>query len=95
MNPHILIPGLALTLATALTALLAGLRLAQRQRRLRQQRNQQPQIYEVGSPEYNAQIVGAVRQLNERLAPDGRRIPERVAIEIIEQVTNQYGRKED
>lgn len=42
-----------------------------------------PAIYEVGSPEYNAQIVGMVRTLNQRLAERGQRLPERTAIDII------------
>jgi hypothetical protein len=40
----------------------------------------------VGSPEYNAQIVTTIRQLNERLEPQGKRVPERTAIEIIKQM---------
>jgi len=46
---------------------------------------QHPQVkgYAIGSPEYNAQIVAAIRQVNERLAPQGKRVPERVAMEII------------
>lgn len=59
-----------------------------RRGRLRKQRAtpSQPAIYQVGSPEYNAQVVEAIRSLNERLAPQGKRVPERVAIEIIQQV---------
>jgi hypothetical protein len=43
--------------------------------------------YEVGSPEHNAQIVDAVRTINERIAAQGKRIPERTAIDIIRQTT--------
>lgn len=50
---------------------------------LRRQARQQPPIYEVGSPEYNAQIVAIVQELNARLAPQGKRIPEKTAIDII------------
>jgi hypothetical protein len=42
-----------------------------------------PGVYEVGSPEYNAQIIAALRQVNEQLAPQGKRVPERAAIHII------------
>jgi hypothetical protein len=38
---------------------------------------------EVGSPEYNAQVAGAIRALNARLATEGKRIPEKTAIEMI------------
>lgn len=48
-------------------------------------------IYEVGSPEYNAQIVDAIHTLNERLAPEGKRVPERVALDIIRQATRMTG----
>ena len=40
-------------------------------------------VYEVGSPEHNAQIIAALRQVNEQLEPQGKRVPERVAIHII------------
>lgn len=46
-----------------------------------------PAIYEIGSPEYNAQIVGAIRTLNERIAASGRRVPEKTAIDIIRQAS--------
>lgn len=48
-------------------------------------------IYAVGSPEYNAQIVAAIHQVNEQLAPTGRQVPERVAIDIIA-MTQQFVR---
>ena len=53
--------------------------------RRRRARSEQPPIYAVGSPEYNQQIVAALRQVNERLEPQGKRVPERAAIEIIKQ----------
>jgi hypothetical protein len=43
----------------------------------------QGRSYAVGSPEYNAQVVAAIRQVNERLEPQGKRVPERAAMEII------------
>jgi hypothetical protein len=48
--------------------------------------HRQGRSYAVGSPEYNAQIVTTIRQLNERLEPQGKRVPERTAIEIIKQM---------
>lgn len=59
--------------------------------RRRKQPGQQPTISEVGSPEDNARVVQAIRQINTRLAQDGKRIPERVAIDIIQQRTNWQG----
>lgn len=47
-----------------------------------------PPMYAVGSPEYNAQIVDAIRQVNERLASQGKHVPERVAMDIILQQTH-------
>ena len=47
---------------------------------------EQSAVYEVGSPEYNAQVVSAIRTLNMQLASQGKRVPERVAIDIIHQV---------
>jgi hypothetical protein len=52
---------------------------------------EQAPIYEVGSPEFNAQIVSAIHALNEQLEPQGKRIPERVAIDIISRTTREYG----
>lgn len=48
---------------------------------------QHPQVkgYALGSPQYNAQVVATIRQINERLAPQGKRVPERAAMEIIKQ----------
>lgn len=91
MDTRFLILGLILALALLLTALRSALR----RRKLRKQGKQQPGIYEVGSPEYNAQIVGALRQVNERLALDGKRVPERVAIDIIQKTNDLYGKPED
>jgi hypothetical protein len=51
----------------------------------------QPPIYEVGSPEYNAQVISAIHALNEQLAPQGKRIPERAAIDIIHRTVKEYG----
>jgi hypothetical protein len=48
-------------------------------------------VYEIGSPEHNAQIVAALRQVNEQLAPQGKRVPERVAIDVI---MSQYEEEE-
>jgi hypothetical protein len=53
---------------------------------------EQAPIYEVGSPEFNAQIVSAIHALNDQLEPQGKRIPERVAIDIISRTTREYGR---
>jgi len=39
--------------------------------------------YAVGSPEDNAQVVQVIHQINERLTPQGKRLPERVALEMI------------
>ncbi len=50
-----------------------------------------PAIYEVGSPEYNAQVVGAIRTLNEQLASQGKRIPEKAAIQIIHLTDGEDG----
>ena|SRR5260370_41873559 len=49
--------------------------------------------YEVGSPEYNAQLAGAIRALNERLATEGKRIPENVTIDIVHQINEEYGQQ--
>lgn len=46
-------------------------------------------IYEVGSPEYNAQLNDLLRTLNLQLEPEGKRIPERAVIMIIQQATGQ------
>jgi hypothetical protein len=48
-------------------------------------------IYAVGSPEFNGQIVAAIHQINQQLAPTGRQVPERVAIDIIA-MTQQFVR---
>lgn len=81
-----------LILAAALAVLLA-IRSVLRRRTLRRPHAQQPAIHAVGSPEYNAQIVDALRQVNERLAKDGKRVPERAAIDIITQISTHYGSK--
>lgn len=70
---------------------LLELLIALCRRQLRKQRNQQQTIYAVGSPEDNARVVQVIRQVNERLAQDGRRIPERVALDIIRQRTDGQG----
>ncbi len=49
-------------------------------------RGEQPPMHAVGSPEHHAQIVAAIHQVNERLEPQGKRVPERVAMEIIKQL---------
>jgi len=43
-----------------------------------------PPIYAIGSPEHNAQLVEAIHQVNECLAKQGKRVPERAVIDIIE-----------
>lgn len=48
-------------------------------------------LHAVGSPEYNAQVVAALQQLNERLATQGKRIPERTALEIIQDQEESEG----
>ena len=94
MDPRTLL-GLSLIALVVVLVILLEIRLAIRRRRLRRQHAQQPTIHAVGSPEYNAQVVDMIRQLNERLAKDGKRVPERVAIDIITQVTDQYGKPEN
>ncbi len=51
--------------------------------------HRQSRGYAVGSPEYNAQVVQVIHQVNERLAPHGKRLPERAAIEMIRQGESQ------
>lgn len=77
----------------ALLELLAALR----RYRLRKQRQRQQHhpVYEVGSPEDNARVVQVIHQINERLAQDGQRIPERVAIDIILQRSGRNGEPEN
>jgi hypothetical protein len=53
------------------------------------------QHHAVGSPEYNAQVVEAVRTLNERMNPTGKHAPERVAMDIIQDVTERYGKRDE
>lgn len=53
---------------------------------LRRQARQRPPIHEVGSPEYNAQMVGMIRTLNEQLASQGKRVPERVAMDLLQHI---------
>jgi hypothetical protein len=75
-----------------LLAVVQGVRFIMRQRSRRRNRtSQQPPIYAVGSPEYNAQIVGMIYTLNERLARRGKRIPERVAMDVIQRSTGEEG----
>jgi hypothetical protein len=62
---------------------------------LRGRHRQHTRHHPVGSPEYNAQIVEAVRTLNERMSPAGKRVPERVAIDIIQDVTERYGKRDE
>src|SRR5579872_7291700 len=54
-----------------------------RDERRRKASGERPHVYAIGSKEHNAQIVKAVRTVNEQLAPQGKRVPERVAIDII------------
>ena len=84
MDPRLLVLGLL-----ALIAILELLTALRRQRRKR--RSQEPPIYAVGSPEDNARVVQAIRKLNEQLAPEGKRVPERVVIDIIRQRTHGQG----
>ena len=88
MDLRLLLAGLIALAAflELLTLVLLALR-----RKLREQRGQQPTIYAIGSPEDNARVVQALRQINERLAQDGRRVPERVAIDIVRQRTDGQG----
>src|SRR5207244_4061959 len=69
-------------LMTMLT-LLVGLALVEIRAivRRRRARAKQPAIYAVGSPEYNQQIIQTLAKVNERLASQGKRVPERAAIE--------------
>jgi hypothetical protein len=82
--------GTALALAVAATLIVSYALVTRivRRRRMRQWRREHPQSmystsYAVESPEYNAQIVGVIRELNRRLIGQGKRIPEKIAIEII------------
>jgi hypothetical protein len=94
MDPRILFSLIIMALIVVFV-LFAEALPALRRRRLRKQPNQQPPIYAVGSPEYNAQVISTIHKLNERLAPQGKRVPERAAIDIIQQVTDGYGKPED
>jgi hypothetical protein len=49
--------------------------------------------YEVGSPEYHAQVVGMIRALNKQLAGQGKRIPEKAAIDIIHLTSREDDRQ--
>lgn len=89
MDPRLLVLGLL-----ALIAILELL-TALRRHRLRKQRSQEPPIYAVGSPEDNARIVQAIRQVNERLAPKGQRVPERFAIDIIQRRSSRDEKPEN
>lgn len=51
-----------------------------------------PPIYAVGSPEYHAQIVAAIREVNKQLAPEGKRVPERDALDILRQTIGMTGK---
>jgi hypothetical protein len=94
MDPRLLV-SLGILAIMVIGVLLAEVLPALRRRRLRKQRGQQPTIYAVGSPEDNARVVQAIRQVNERLAPEGKRVPERVAIDIIRQRTDGHEKPED
>lgn len=53
-------------------------------RRLKKHYREHPQpTFAVGSPEYNALVIGAIHAVNEQLAPEGKRIPEKIAIGFI------------
>jgi hypothetical protein len=49
-------------------------------------------IYAVGSPEYNAQIMAAIHQINAQLAPSGQRVPERIIIGILSAIQQAAAR---
>jgi hypothetical protein len=84
----ILLGGLIIVLGLLEIALRIRDRLRQRAETSDRARPSAPPMYAVGSPEYNAQIVDAIRQVNERLAPEGKHVPERVAMDIILQQTH-------
>ncbi|MHB8596729.1 MAG: hypothetical protein ACYDER_07960 [Ktedonobacteraceae bacterium] len=86
---HLVLAGIVLALFIGI-GLMTWIKTVRAERRSRSHGNHPP-IYAVGSPEYNAQVVAAIRQVNERLAPEGKRVPERTAIDIIRQATGQDG----
>jgi hypothetical protein len=73
--------------ASLATWTFARLLIRRWQARKYQQEHLRPAVYEVGSPEHAAQIVEAIYTLNRQLASQGKRIPEKTAIQIIQQVT--------
>lgn len=50
----------------------------------RQYTPSRPLVYEVGSLASNAQSVSAIHALNERLATEGKHIPEKIARNIVQ-----------
>jgi hypothetical protein len=91
MNINYLLTGIlaALFLLMTLIQVVTWLSRRRRDRAARAYLAQHPlpgRSYEVGSPEYHAQIVAMIHQTNEQLEPQGKRIPERVTIEIIKQI---------
>jgi hypothetical protein len=88
MNINYLLTGIlaALFLLMTLIQVVTWLSRRRRDRAARAYLAEHPlpgRSYEVGSPEHNAQIVAMIRQTNKGLEPQGKRVPERVAIEII------------
>lgn len=49
--------------------------------------------YEVGSPEYNAQLIGALRALSERLEAEGKLIPAQTTADIVRQINEEHGQQ--
>lgn len=91
---NIFIRGTILGTAQRLLGLIEAILERRNRRRRRTKTSAIPPvspIYEVGSPEYNAQIVGVIHTLNERLASEGKRVPERVALDITRQATRLTG----
>ena len=74
--------GVLLVLLLAMIGLDAWIRCI-RDERLRSKQGERPSMYAIGSPQHNAQIGEMVRTTNERLAPWGLRVPEKVAMDII------------
>jgi len=73
---HFLLAGI---LGILLIVLLIGIGLATWAKTVRDERRSHARaehspVHAIGSPEYNAQFVDAIRQVNERLAPEGKRI---------------------
>ena len=78
----------ALTLLVALAEIVSWLSRSLRDQAAQAYLEQHPmgKSYAVGSPEYNAQVVQVIHQINEQVALQGKRLPERAVIEMIRQM---------